>query len=203
MKLPNDIIALSIDEVWTARERLVSALTAREAADFAALRYLKRRRDWLAGRMAAKRALQRHTGLSFTQLEIRAEAEGPTSGRPVAWIGARPVGCLSISHSADLAMATWSEAQVGVDAEVVEPRDESFLSLAFTRDERRHIEAAADRDLSATTLWCEKEAYAKYLGVGFRRSFSDLEVPTVLRREAGSIVHRGRTMCWARVGSAA
>ncbi len=203
MSLPRDIIALSIDEVWEARARFTGSLTPHEADVFAALRYVKRRRDWLAGRVAAKRALQRNTGLAFEQIEIRAVADGPTSGRPVAWIAGAPTGCLSITHSGDVAMATWSPIHVGIDAELVEPRDDSFLSLAFTSEERERIEAADDRDLRATTLWCEKEAYAKCLGVGFRRSFSDLVVPRDLDREAGAIVHSGRTLCWARVRSAA
>lgn len=203
MRLPSDIVAVSIAEIWEARPRFVEALTLGERSTFDALRYEKRRRDWLAGRVAAKRALQRNTGLSFAQLEVRAEVDGPTSGRPVAWIGGAPAGCLSITHSGDLALATWAPVSVGVDAELVEPRDESFLALAFSREERARIAAAPDRDLRATALWCEKEAYAKYLGVGFRRSFSDLAVPRSLAREVGAIEHRGRTMCWARVRNAA
>lgn len=197
--LPRDIIALSIDEVWLARGRLLDGLTRGEREDFEALRYDKRRRDWLGGRIAAKRAIQRTCGLPFSALEVRAEQDGPTSGRPVAWIGGRRVGYLSITHSGDLAMATWSENAVGVDAEIVEPRDESFLELAFSDRELARIDRAENRDVEITRVWCEKEAYAKYLGVGFRRSFSDLVVPAHLGRAGGHILHRGRAMCWARV----
>lgn len=195
----NDMIALSIEEVWSARTRLLDALSANERRDFETLRYEKRRRDWLAGRIAAKRAMQRTCGLGFGSLEIRAETEGPTSGRPRAIVNGRTVGFLSISHSADLAMATWSRAEVGIDVEVIEPREDSFLDLAFSAEERRRIAATANIDETATRLWCEKEAYAKFLGVGFRRSFSDLVVPDHVGRRGGVFVHRGQSMCWARV----
>lgn len=199
MSLPNDVVILSIEAVWRARERFVESLGEREACDFAALRFEKRRRDWLAGRIAAKRALQRRWGLPFSRLEVRAETDGPTSGRPCAWIEERRIGFLSISHSGDLAMATWSDQPVGIDAELVEPRDEGFATVAFTEEERRHLRAASNPDDAMTRMWCEKEAYAKYLGVGFRRSFSDLVVPAHLARETGRLVHRGQPMCWARV----
>ena len=133
MNLPSDIIIVSIDDVWRRRDRLLDALTRGEDQDFGSLRYEKRRRDWLAGRVAAKRALQRHCGLSFRQIEVRAEENGPTSGRPAAWINGRAAGCLSISHSGDLAMATWSPHAVGIDAEML-----SLVTTALRNWRSRH-----------------------------------------------------------------
>ena len=82
MTLPTDIIAVSIDEVWRARDRLVGALSPRERRELEGFRVTKRKRDWLAGRIAAKRAAQRQTGAPFSRISVNTVRDGPDRGRP-------------------------------------------------------------------------------------------------------------------------
>ena len=187
------IVRVSIDQVWQQRERFVAGLTALERQTFSAFQVEKRKRDWLAGRVAAKRALQQKSGLPFQALEIRNEP----GGRPVhsCWH-------LSITHSGDAAGAVVSQTPVGLDMEVIEPRDSSFVRLVFSTEERRQLESIREPDAAMTRLWCEKEAYAKALGHGLRIPFSQLQLPPSTGVRSGEFEHRGVRYAWACVEQA-
>lgn len=131
-------------------------LSPAERAALAAFPSEKRRRDWLAGRVAAKRALSRLWDRPALQCAVAPDA----SGRP------RPEGLagdLSITHC-DLgaAAAASKTARVGVDWEVVAERPARVVELFAREDERGLVADAA----SQTRLWALKEAALKLLGVG-------------------------------------
>ena len=190
----SDIAVVSVSEVWSLRETLLAALAPSELEIFEHLTVDKRRRDWLAGRIAAKRAVQKRLGLPFSRIEIRVEE----SGRP------RIAGSelfLSITHSGDLAGAIASASPIGFDLELIEPRDRSFEELVLTSADRIELDGLAgpSRDERLTLLWCEKEAYAKLEGAGLRIPFAELIVPDHVTVERGTLALGGVPYAFAIV----
>jgi 4'-phosphopantetheinyl transferase EntD len=132
----------------------------------------KRRRDWLAGRRAAKLALTRLLGSDAPgDLDVL-PAEG---GAPVVHRRARPLAGVGVTvvHSRDLAGAiAWRghEGGPGLDLEAVEPLPDRVLSLALSAAELAFVNCsfAASRDVRALRLWTAKEAVLKSCRVGLR-----------------------------------
>jgi phosphopantetheinyl transferase len=171
-----------------ARERrcLDLWLTTRERERYARLVVPKRRREWLAGRVAAKELIRKRHGLSgdgaLRRIEIAAPQHGPDKGKPYYQVdGVAGRFDLSISHSHDVAIAEIAatpEDHIGIDVEKVEPRDASFEALALTARERAAISGLAGpaRALAVTTRWVLKEALSKALGMGLRLRFDHVTV---------------------------
>jgi 4'-phosphopantetheinyl transferase EntD len=154
-----------------ARRGVDGVLTPSERAVFAALPLEQRRRDWLAGRVAAKRVLRatyRRRGdiePPYTAIEIQNDADGAPrlrlDGPPD--LGARLD--LSIAHSHGAAVAAVSDrfasGTVGVDVEVTTP-----LSIDLVRRVLRasEIDRLGDRSTIEPTpleMWTAKEAAMK------------------------------------------
>lgn len=181
------IVLCSIEEIWAERALHLAALSVEELARFATLRLSKQKRQFLAGRVAAKRALAGLTGASAAAFAVLRDADGV----PVVMVdgGARPDLCTSISHAGDLAAAVASaEGRVGIDVERVEAREESFLSLVFSAAERARIGGDARE---ATFAWCEKEAVGKLRGVGLSAPFADLYLSDGTGCSRELVLHRG------------
>ena len=177
---------VSVSEVWARRDVFVRSLTPSEREIFERLAVDKRKQDWLAGRIAGKRAVQKETGLPFHRIEIRVEE----SGRPRVFAGGQASELfLSITHSADFAAAIAGRAPIGLDLEKIEPRDRSFEDLVLTAEDRARLDGltGVERDQHLTLLWCEKEAYAKLIGDGLRIPFAELAVPAGVTMERGTI----------------
>jgi phosphopantetheinyl transferase (holo-ACP synthase) len=153
-------------------------LTPREHATFDTLVVPKRRREWLAGRVAAKELVRRRHHVAgeeaLRRIEIVAPAQGPHKGKPSYEIDGVPGPFdLSISHSGDHAVAALAAVagiRIGIDLERIEPRARSFEALALSAAERNVIEelAPAARALAVTERWVLKEALSKALGIGLR-----------------------------------
>jgi len=144
----------------------------------------KRRREWLAGRRAAKEAVLAalsHEGFPDTPdgLEILTKS----GGEPYVIINGttRSDMAISISHSNEVALAAVGRSPiigVGIDVEVVEDRASSFLRTAFTPSERTIFQLISP-DLMAfcsTSLYTMKEAVTKALGIGLSVNTYDVEV---------------------------
>ena len=155
------------DESW---------LAAGERDRVAALRFPKRRNDWLLGRWTAKRALRFFLAQSgqdapdYQALEIR----NAPDGAPEAILNGRPAPVsLALSHSGREAFCVISRPGValGCDLEAVQARDRAFLEDYFA-DEERLLVARAPADeqpLFATLIWSAKESALKCLRAGLRR----------------------------------
>ncbi|MFC5718655.1 4'-phosphopantetheinyl transferase family protein [Streptomyces gamaensis] len=154
-------------------------LTAREAAHAATLRLPRRRREWLAGRLAVKHAVLAHrrgqgpgrtrAPLSTRDVRVDALAHGLRAGKPFVELPGPPVE-IGLTHSADFAVAVCGPRPVGVDLEharIVPPHLRALL-------EEDADPAARDPDrrrLTAMPLplrWACKEAVLKYFGFGLR-----------------------------------
>jgi len=149
-------------------------LTERERAVLAAFPAEKRRREWLAGTLAAKAAVRERLGpIPWLQMEV---LNGPDKDRLVTVpAGLPPVG-VTLTHAAGIAVAEAFDPRVervGIDVDEVAERAPAFLEEAFTAAERAEIGASPAR---ATAAWCLKEAVLKALGVGLSVPLHSVQV---------------------------
>lgn len=163
------------------------ALTPAEAGRYSAFRLEKRRCEWLAGRLAAKRLLsEAEGGAPLASFEIGMDAYG----RPAC--GSRLV---SISHSNGWALAAYKPgcAFLGADLEQVQERHP-----AWYRDYFHPSELPAPDPSAATRLWAVKEALMKALGLGL------MVDPLDIAETPGGIKLRGKALArYAEMGSPA
>lgn len=163
----------------------------------------KRRRDRLAGRVAAKRALAAHFGSEWglrvppADIVLANDADGrPRLRRPRGPDGREP--SFSLSHSAwgGVCAVAAPGRRVGVDLESVVARPREVLAFVAAPDE---LHAAAPSDPQAQArLWTGKEAVLKLLGLGL-----DADPRMVEVRDAGAEVRLGGEpeQAWKRLGS--
>lgn len=157
-----------------------AALSEKEAAQHAAFRMEKRRREWLAGRLAAK-ALLAGEGESLSAFEIAMDKFGrPSCGGAL----------VSISHSGGWALAAVKPGSsfLGADLEKVEPRHP-----AWYRDYFHPAELPAPDPSEATRLWTIKEALLKALGLGLMADPLDIRTGEKVRL-SGKALERYREM---------
>jgi len=146
-------------------------LTAGERSVLDALPVERRRRDWLAGRLAAKRVLRgmcRRRGEalpSYTAVEIRNDADGA----PRFAIDGRPDldGQLdiSIAHSHGAAVAAVADraasGTVGVDVEVTTPLSIDLVRRVLRAAEIERLDGSSTIDPTPLEMWTAKEAAMK------------------------------------------
>ena len=155
-------------------------LSPDELARWHKMRFEKRRDEFLFGRHTTKKLLTCEglpwAGEKYPSLPIVNEPEGaPYLDQPEIR------GCLSISHRGGLAASAYLQAedrQVGIDLEVIEPRDWSFVEDFFTVDEaasaRRLVEPY--RSNWVTLMWSAKEAVLKVWRKGLRLDTREIEI---------------------------
>jgi len=152
-------------------ERLQHPLMAGEA-EIVDRAVEKRRREFVAGRTLARRAIG---GLGFAPVPILRR------GRAPVW----PEGVVgSISHcDTHCAVAVGSVARVrsvGIDLEVIGRVSDALWKYTFVADERACLAAApvAERDRLATLMFSAKEAFFKmqYPLTGMMLDFTDADV---------------------------
>ena len=128
----------------------------------------------MAGRYAAKQLagqfLKHHPPLIRTQVAYRPKGAPYFRGEPTL--------SLSISHSGDFAVAGMGLAPaciLGVDLEQIRPESRStLLHTAFSAREVRALQCRDDATLFR--CWTAKEAYLKYIGLGFHESLKRVEI---------------------------
>ena len=115
-------------------------LNPQEHQHYLSFKIDKRRCEWLAGRMAAKRLVHKmieSIGISIKDDKIAIEQTA--DGVPFAQAGASSWP-LSISHSGEWAAAAIPEdcrgTLIGIDIEKIEARDPAWLYIAFHPAER-------------------------------------------------------------------
>jgi phosphopantetheine--protein transferase-like protein len=172
--------ALLDDPTAQAQQHYLSAPERRRFAEFT---LPKRRLDWFAARLAAKRLIREacfgreHAIVPYNAITI----ERDEMGAPVVQVvGDRgPLPRLSLSHSHGFAAAfltTDANLRPGIDVERIEPRDQSFAKTYFTAAELAWTEAQKRPDEAITQLWAIKEATLKALGIGARVDFREVEI---------------------------
>lgn len=161
-----------------------------ELEDFACLA-AKRRRDRLAGRVAAKRALRDHfkDSLGWDADPRELELANDEDGRPVLRLPRGTPGgapSFSIAHSAwgGVCAVAAAGGRVGCDLESVVARPREVLAFVASPDELG-LAGPSDPDAQAR-LWTGKEAVLKLLGLGL-----DADARMVEVRAGGAEVRLG------------
>ena len=88
-----------------------------------------------------------------------------------------PGAYISISHSRGVCVVALSDSEIGVDIELSERdtgRIKKIVARFFSRDEAKYV--MEDPERRFYEIWSKKEAYVKYTGEGFTRSFSGFSV---------------------------
>ncbi len=182
-------------------ERQIDAeemLSAEETQAYERLRSSARRDEWLASRVAARRAVSRYFRDFFGKsvaLDDIFVTKMP-SGKPEAVVESDdfevsilPLPDLTLTHSAGIAIASVTlpgrQEEIGVDLERVEARPENFVESYFTDDEQRLVWPSPEHSDAEqqTLLWTIKESVAKALGLGLELSTHEICVVDFQRRD--------------------
>jgi 4'-phosphopantetheinyl transferase len=171
---------------WLARgeDELPAAadwLSAAERGRADAMRYTKRRTDFLLGRWTLKHAVAKALGWPADPA-VLARIEGRTAptGAPLLYIDGLPADRgVSLTDRAGCAVCLIAArpVAVGCDVEIIEPRSEAFVRDYLTQAEQQLVGAAgADRHMAANLIWSAKESALKVLQTGLRRDTRSVEV---------------------------
>ena len=161
--------------VATGDDQPACALTPREQRELDRLPHAARRRDWLVGRSAAKRAI----GLRCDVPAERVELASIPGAAPRACIRTRmdrwaPVpDRLTITHRDGVAIAAAfpSTASIGVDLERATTVSPAHLRYIASESERSSLP-----DIDPTLVWVLKEAAWKALGLRSTTPLSSLQL---------------------------
>jgi 4'-phosphopantetheinyl transferase len=161
-------------------------LNPTEASILAGKRFPKRREEWLHGRWAAKRLLQKqHPSCGKLPLSEIVIANEP-GGAPFATRsdGTHLPGCLSITHSGPLAacaLALDPHLRVGIDLEKIEARPSGFFESYFTLAENDYVRRCPPETLpeAVTLVWSAKESVLKALRTGLALDTRQVEIKLV------------------------
>jgi phosphopantetheinyl transferase len=171
--------------VESARQSDLPWLSARELEIYRSLPPA-RQADWLAGRLALKRAYAaasptRSFDLSRVVVAYRATGQPCIAGDDGA--------ACSLAHSAGWGLGAVAPFPIGVDIERVRPRHAALLG--YIAEEREialvhgQLAEPADPDSLVTTIWAVKEAVMKATGRGLAVPARALTIEASDRRPAG------------------
>jgi 4'-phosphopantetheinyl transferase EntD len=147
-------------------------LALAEQHEFSELAHETRRRDWIAGRRAAKRAISKHYALAPADVRLAGRTDAP----PVAVVRATssplPLS-ISISHHDGVGLAAVADrpARIGVDLARLGEIDREHCRYFLTAAEL----SVVDR-VDPTVLWALKEAAWKALSLPADRTFASVEL---------------------------
>lgn len=149
-----------------------------------------RSRQWLAGRLAGKCALdlyfKREHALALTpdQMEILADNQGAPLAAGACRLKPVAIPDLSIAHTIDLAAAVAAprtgRLHPGVDLERIDRRlSQGFIKEVYSQNELDRLAAliTAEHETWLIRLWCAREAAAKSLGLGLVTRTHHFSVP--------------------------
>lgn len=123
-----------------------------------------RRREFLAGRAAARQLLARELGVPPRDVPLRRADDDAVDVDAGNWF-------VSIAHSGPHAIAACSQHRIGVDLEHIQPRDKGLVRFLFPPDEHGVVDTLPyTGDASIILCWTLKEAVLKGRRTGFRTS---------------------------------
>lgn len=129
-----------------------------------------RRREFLAGRAAARGLLSTRLQVSPSEVPLRRASDEAVDVVGRDWH-------LSIAHSGPRAIAGCARHRIGVDLEHVEPRDPAIARFLFAPEDRGLVEALPyEADAALVLCWTLKEATLKARRTGFRTSPKELHL---------------------------
>lgn len=141
----------------------------------------KKQVEWMAGKVAVKRLAARAGLCPEPRLRIAAHE----SGAP--YLPDFPGTSITISHSEDYAVAGLDLCgnPLAVDIEAIETgRMQNIMRVAFSEKEIERYKNSSDATLYLN--WTAKEAYLKYIKMGFAEGLKKVEIID------GKVMHHGK-----------
>lgn len=162
-------------------------LSPGEREHLQAIRFTKRRNEYLTRRWTTKQAVANVLDLDRSSASLeRIEVRHHDSGAPYVHVDGAPAGVdVSMSDRSGWAVClvgptgSASSGTLGIDVEVVEPRSQRFVDDFFTVHEREHMHSLVGDDAfaeAANLIWSAKEAALKVRQVGLRADTRTVEV---------------------------
>ncbi|MEZ5186174.1 MAG: 4'-phosphopantetheinyl transferase superfamily protein [Candidatus Nanopelagicales bacterium] len=158
-------------------------LTGTEAARASAMRFTKRRSEYLLRRYAGKCAVAAAVGLPADPVNLgRIGVLNRMTGAPYVEVDGRTLGLdISLTDRAGWSVCLVGPdlAAVGVDLEIVEPRSDGFVRDFLTTAERDIVatfSGSDSHDAAANLIWSAKESALKVLRTGLRADTRTVEV---------------------------
>ncbi len=170
-------------------------LASSERAMVARVRSAKRRKDWLAGRLAAKRAIARYLeevhrlSVPAAQIVIGYDEQGRPRSQLLSTNAFVEDLSLSLAHCDGWGLAAVADrprtGHIGVDLQRIRPVRPALVERILTASERMQLsERFAGREIEGFFIyWTLKEAALKALGIGLRLPMRALDV--ALAAQAG------------------
>jgi phosphopantetheinyl transferase len=166
-------ILLDVESVSSAGEHL---LTPREAAR-ATRMGTRRRKDFIAARVALKRLARELDLVKESGLDRKIETVGPDGVKPC--MAESEIYC-SVSHRAGLVVAVAHCHPVGVDLELVSEKATRIWSLFLSPGESELLsQSGLSRERTAARAWTIKEAAAKAFGLHLFQAIREVNVVRV------------------------
>ncbi|MBU0680475.1 MAG: hypothetical protein KKD73_03545 [Proteobacteria bacterium] len=184
-----DLAALGADEAALSRTA-GGVLTDGEMQIFEGFRFPRRRREWLAGRLAVKEAvcaLRAQATRPLCDIEIGVDSRG----KPFVLSGAGdadPVH-ISISHSGDSALGLASPVPCALDFQEIRSSLARVEAKFAREDEARRIEPChPDRLATLGLLWAGKEALRKFVNLWPLLGFLEADLAQVVAQGDGFLL---------------
>ncbi len=175
-------LELKRDAVWVSVRQSDSKgiprhegfLTASELKVAQTYRAARRYREFVGGRLLAKRAVlaahrmavaENSAAAELRRVEILADhPESESSRRVVRVDGIRQAGAVSISHAdgwTAVGLTSDDQLGIGIDLVVIDPRNLVLQKLWLTSREGQLVDQSRNRALTLSALWTIKEALFK------------------------------------------
>ena len=184
-------IYLELTKLRPPQKADLQSLTEQERTQLATYKHDKRRSEWFAGRMTAKKCFQRLTKINdrYTPLLETVEICNRPDGRPYI-VATSPQATdsmdISISHSREYAIAMLTSFPCGID---IQKTDKTLLRVEerfCTPDERKILNQLHQYPTIAllAQLWAAKEASQKTLSItGTLPGFLQLALTGITQKE--------------------
>ncbi len=82
----------------------------------------------------------------------------------------------NLSHSGEMAIAVFSDNEVGCDIEQIRKLNVQIVQSCFTNEENNYISKNKNKDLAFTRIWTCKESFLKATGRGLNTNLKGCEI---------------------------
>ncbi|MFB6249748.1 MAG: 4'-phosphopantetheinyl transferase superfamily protein [Salinibacter sp.] len=170
---------------YDATAEWTSWLSAAERACVAGFGAESRRREFVAGRAAARELLAGRLSTTPSAVPLRRDADGGVTVEAGPWH-------VSIAHSGPHALAVCAPHVVGADLEQIQARDSGIAEFLFRPADRGLIDRLPyGPDAALILCWTLKEAVLKARRSGFRTSPKDLRLTVAPATETAAVEVEG------------
>lgn len=164
-------------ELKFSANKYMYLLSEKEIEYLKQFKIYKKKLQWICGRYAVKKALFKYkvSRKSIVDLNCVDVLKGADSA---PYIPQYKNINVSITHSFPYCVGIVSESNVGVDVEKVFKVENSLIKFFFTDREKSalsKITDTEDRNIQAIKLWTRKEAVSKFLRLGMKMNFKELD----------------------------